>query len=187
MIEFLKGAGLFIYPLGLCSLLGLTVILERLYALRSSRIFPEALSRRLLENPTLPAEGESSLERLVRLVRADNPDREGLKTYLRLEVDGLQRGLFVLDVVVSVAPLLGLMGTVAGLVQVFGQTGESGLPDPAVFSQGIALVLSTTLIGLAIAIPCLVAVSWFNRRVERFGNTLDAWLESWHEVKSRKS
>lgn len=187
MIEFLKGAGLFIYPLGLCSLLGLTVILERFYSLRSSRIFPESLSKRLLENPDLPVHGESSLERLVRLVRMDRPDREGLHAYLRLEIDGLQRGLFILDVIVSVAPLLGLMGTVAGLVNVFGRTGESGLPDPQVFSEGIALVLSTTLIGLAIAIPCLMAVSYFNRRVERFGNGLDAWFESWNEAKQQKS
>ncbi len=183
MLGFLQGAGWFVYPLGLCSLVGLMIIIERSFALRMSRIFPEGVARSLLQNPQQAIHGESSLERIAETVRSQEADRETVRTFIRLEVDRLQRGLFILDVVVSVAPLLGLMGTVAGLVNVFGQVQDAtGMPSADVFSEGVALALSTTLIGLSIAIPCLIAGAFFNRRIEKLANNLDAWFENWGGV-----
>jgi biopolymer transport protein ExbB len=185
MLEFLQGAGWFVYPLGLCSVVGLMIIIERGFALRISNVFPASVARSLLEDSHQSIRGNSSLERIADTVRSQGADREYVRTLIRLEVDRLQRGLFMLDVIVSIAPLLGLMGTVAGLVSVFGQVQDAtGMPTADVFSEGVALALSTTLIGLAIAIPCLIAGAFFNRRIEKLANSLDAWFETWSGIKT---
>ncbi len=95
----------------------------------------------------------------------------------------MERGVFLLEVVIGAAPLLGLLGTVTGLTQVFGGfSAETGLPDPATFITGIALALNTTILGLAIAIPSLAAHAYLLRRVEslavRIGLGVEAILET---------
>ena len=91
-----------------------------------------------------------------------------------MEISVLERGLFLLEVIVSGAPLVGLLGTVTGLVQVFSVM-PSSFTDEGIFSQGIALALLTTIAGLAIAIPSLVAHSYFVRLVEKRAVSLN-WL-----------
>jgi biopolymer transport protein ExbB len=88
----------------------------------------------------------------------------------------MERGLFLLEIVVGAAPLLGLLGTVTGLVRVFsGMPADSGVPDPGAFSEGIAMALLTTIIGLAIAIPSLVGHAFLSRIVQKRSTELD-WL-----------
>jgi biopolymer transport protein ExbB len=72
----------------------------------------------------------------------------------------------VLEIVVGVAPLLGLVGTIYGLISIFAVMGTSGLSDSNTLSMGIALALRATLLGLLTAIPSLVAWSYYNRKVE---------------------
>ena len=87
--------------------------------------------------------------------------------YAQLELSRMERGIFLLEVVIGAAPLLGLLGTVSGLTQVFsGFSAETGLPDPGTFITGIALALNTTILGLAIAIPTLAAHAYLIRRIE---------------------
>jgi len=83
-----------------------------------------------------------------------------------------------LDVIYAAAPLIGLTGTVTGLLQVFSQiNADTGLPDPTQFTKGVALALSATVIGLCIAIPSLVGSGYLQRKIENYGAQLDVLLE----------
>jgi biopolymer transport protein ExbB len=100
---------------------------------------------------------------------------EAVQTRARHEIVRLESGLFVLEVIVGIAPLLGLLGAVSGLVKVFAAFGNSAAnSDPHIIARGISEALSTTIVGLAIAIPSLIAYSYFSKKVE----TLAAEMES---------
>ena len=92
-------------------------------------------------------------------------------------IAGIDPERFV-EIIIGAAPLLGLLGTVTGLVTVFGNISpETGLPDQASFTQGIALALTTTVLGMAVAIPCLVGNGYLQRKVETYAVQLDSLLE----------
>ena len=157
MRELIENAGIFAWPLGLCSLLATVIIIERLFALRRRRIFP-GIYEESFTTGTVPEHGDedSVAGRIVNFYHMGKLDSEQLKAYTRLQVTRMERGLFILEIVVSAAPLIGLLGTVTGLVTVFGQISpETGLPDPAAFVEGVSMALTTTILGLAIAIPAL--------------------------------
>jgi len=116
-------------------------------------------------------ENPSPLGRLILLAsdRLDWPKDENmdsLEIAARHEIVQLERGLVVLEVIVGIAPLLGLVGTIAGMMTVFGDLGQTGLNDAAKLAQGIALILRATLAGLLIAIPSLIFWSYFSKKVE---------------------
>ena len=90
----------------------------------------------------------------------------GLETYAREEISKLERGLVVLEIVVGVSPLLGLVGTIYGLIALFAGLGTSGMGDNNALANGIAIALNSTLLGLLTAIPSLVAWSYYNKKVE---------------------
>jgi biopolymer transport protein ExbB len=82
----------------------------------------------------------------------------------------LERGLVVLEIIVGIAPLLGLVGTIYGLITLFGgMTTAATAADAAKFAAGISLALNATLLGLLIAIPALVGWSYYNKKVENLG------------------
>ncbi len=163
------------------SVIGLTFIVERALALRASRVVPSVLVeavdncqsasdlpmlRRLCE------QHPSALGRLL-LTAANHLDCpkgetiDALQTKARHEVTQLERGLVVLEIITGIAPLLGLVGTVSGLYQLFTGLGQQSLSgDNALFASGIALALRATLFGLLIAIPSLVSWSFYSKRVE---------------------
>jgi biopolymer transport protein ExbB len=91
---------------------------------------------------------------------------DALEIRARYEVVGLERGLVILEIVVGIAPLLGLVGTIYGLIMLFGELGQTGLGDNTMLAKGIALALNATLLGLMTAIPSLVAWSYYNKKVE---------------------
>jgi biopolymer transport protein ExbB len=166
--------------LGLTSVVCLGVILWRGWMLRWSKVVPPKLAEALAECRSredvkavrgLCEEHPSPLGRLIRLTsdRLDWPKDENmdaLETAARHEVVHLERGLVVLEVIVGIAPLLGLVGTIAGMMTVFGDLGQTGLNDAAKLAQGIALILRATLAGLLIAIPSLIFWSYFSKKVE---------------------
>jgi biopolymer transport protein ExbB len=178
-------AGIFIYPLALCSLIAVFITVERLIALRPSKVMPAAMVDAFVSGQFegVAAEQSSVAGRIVHFYQSRQSDADSLKAYARLEVNRMERGIFLLEVVIGAAPLLGLLGTVTGLTQVFsGFSADTGLPDPATFIRGIALALNTTILGLAIAIPALAAHAYVLRRVEslaaRIGLGLEALLQS---------
>ena len=138
-------------------------IVEALTACRSREEVP-AVGRACEQTP-------SPLGRLVRLAadRLDWPkddNMDSLEIAARHEIVKLERGLVVLEVIVGIAPLLGLVGTIAGMMTVFGDLGQTGLNDAAKLAEGIALILRATLAGLLIAIPSLIFWSYFTKKVE---------------------
>ncbi len=166
--------------LGLTSVVCVGVILWRGWMLRWNAVVPPKLAEALTECRsreevkairTLCERHPSPLGRLIRLTsdRLDWPkddNMDSLETAARHEVVHLERGLVVLEVIVGIAPLLGLVGTIAGMMTVFGDLGQTGLNDAAKLAQGIALILRATLAGLLIAIPSLIFWSYFSKKVE---------------------
>jgi biopolymer transport protein ExbB len=162
------------------SVIGLTFIIERGLALRVAKVMPPEVKSGL-ENCRTPEDlpmlrricqqHPSALARL--LLHAEHnrhysrdENTGGLETAARLEVSRLERGLVVLEITVGIAPLLGLVGTIYGLIRLFGELGGSGLGDNAKLANGIALALNATLLGLVTAIPSLVAWSYYNKKIE---------------------
>ena len=93
-------------------------------------------------------------------------DSEGEIGIARHEIVKLERGLVVLEIIVGIAPLLGLVGTIIGMMATFENVGQMGLNDASKLAQGISVILKATLIGLLIAIPALVSWSYYSKKVE---------------------
>jgi len=169
--------------LGATSVTGLGVVIWRAYMLRWEKVVPTNLAIAATE-----CQDENDLENLRQYCVAEpcplgrllllaiehrgwpKPDNESaVETAARHEVVKLERGLVVLEIIVGIAPLLGLVGTIFGMMSVFGDIGQTGLTnmnDASKLAQGISLILRTTLIGLLISIPSLVAWSYFSKKVE---------------------
>ncbi len=177
-IEVLKGAGLLVYPLGACSAIAVFIIAERIYSLRKAAVMPQDLVDAVMAGKPLMGGRHTVLARIVEFAEQHNNDEGAVKAFARLEVNRMERGVPYLDVIYAAAPLIGLSGTVTGLLQVFSQISpDTGLPDPVVFTKGVALALSATVIGLAIAIPSLVGSGYLQRRIENYAAQLDVLLE----------
>jgi biopolymer transport protein ExbB len=178
MLEFIKSTGVFIYPLAVCSLVGAFIIFERLYALRRSAVLPSDLVEAIVSGRPASGGMSSVLGRILTFDEQHQHDEEAVRSFSRLEVNRMERGLVFLEVIIGAAPLIGLLGTVVGLVQVFDKISiEAGSANQAAFSQGIALALSTTVIGLIIASPCLVGNGYLQRSVETYAVQIESLLE----------
>ena len=174
--------------LALTSLIAVTFIIERGVALRWKRVVPPVLedvvdAYRTADNlPHLREVCEQRASPLGRLLltaadhldwpKADNED--AVQTRARHEIVRLERGLVVLEIVVGIAPLLGLVGTIYGMITLFSGLGQTGISDNAALARGIALILNATLAGLLIAIPSLIFWSYYSKKVE----TLTVELET---------
>jgi biopolymer transport protein ExbB len=187
-MDLLNNAGIFLYPLALCSLVAVFITVERLIALRNSSVIPQRMVDAFVDGnlDQIESDLDSVTGRIISFYRERHPDPEALNAFARLEVSRMERGIFLLEVVIGAAPLLGLLGTVTGLTQVFGNFfAESGLADPSAFISGIALALNTTILGLAIAIPSLAAHAYLLRRVESLAARISMGVECLTEL-SRK-
>jgi biopolymer transport protein ExbB len=162
------------------SVIGLTFIIERGLALRSGKIIPPAVRGALdtcRTSEDLPMlrricqQHPSPLSRLLLLAERHRqwPREENagaLETSARHEISRLERGLVILEIVVGVAPLLGLVGTIYGLIALFADMSASGPGDPGAVGHGVSQALRATLLGLLTAIPSLVAWSYYSKKVE---------------------
>ena len=164
----------------LTSVVALTFIIERAIALRWHRVVPAQVESAVESCQTredvpmlrrVCQQHKSPMSRLL-LQAADHldwPKEENVgavQTRARQEITRLERGLVVLEVTVGIAPLLGLVGTIAGMMTLFGGIGKTGLPEAALLAKGIAVILNATLMGLLIAIPSLVFWSYYSKKVE---------------------
>jgi len=164
----------------ICSGLALFILIERLIALRPTRIIPNALVEAFMQGSVLTEDfpPTCSGSRIVHFYKTQKPKPEALKAFASLETTRLERGFFILEIVVGAAPLIGLLGTVTGLIHVFSNISpETGLPETQMFIQGIALALTTTMLGLAIAIPAMAAHAYLTRKVEVFSSQLQVGVE----------
>ena len=170
------------WPLLACSLLSLTVIIERavfwarqrrqpalteeLFRLSEEGRFEEALAR-----------GRDSRDTVVRMLAAGLGSRrhglaEGMEVAAGEEVDRQKRGLGILDTIITLAPLLGIFGTVTGIIQAFDFLSLKGVPDPQAVTAGIAEALITTAAGLTVALMTLIPYNAYIHRVERSAKIL---------------
>lgn len=190
---FLQG-GFFMVLLLICSVASVAVIIWRGMALRREMVMPQSIES-TIESLKVDSAGKSvnQLDRMIsgnpsalaRIARtglehlewpkAENS--EAVQTRARHEIVLLERGLVVLEVIVGVAPLLGLLGAVSGLVTVFANLGASAtVDDPRGIAKGIAEALSTTVVGMAIAIPTLVAHSYFSKKIEVMATEMESLM-----------
>src|SRR5438105_1723482 len=177
---FAKG-GIFMWPLLACSIVALTVIILRTLALREKNVLPltiESEMERLAPgaNPErlfrIVQQDSSSLARIVRVALAHlrwprSENIEAVQTRARHEMVRLEKGIVVLEVIIGIAPLIGLIGTVSGLVHVSASLGVSaGSADPKQIAHGISEALNCTVFGLGIAVPALIGFVYFSTHVE---------------------
>jgi biopolymer transport protein ExbB len=179
---------LFIILLVLASVVAVTFIVERGLALRWNKIIPPAVRDAVAayEGPNdlrmLQAacdQNPSTCGRLLRLAvqHADwdkNDTAQLLETRARHEVTHLERGLVILEIIVGIAPLMGLVGTIYGLIQLFGHVNGANTSDSAKFAEGISIALHATLLGLITAIPALIAWSYYSKKVENLTVELES-------------
>jgi biopolymer transport protein ExbB len=182
--DFLHRGGAFMIPLGATSVAGMMAILYKFLSLSSRRVLPKSLAQQVSRFRDLHGEispafqtGESTLARLAAVVlqhrgRTHEEITRAVEAAAREETVHLHAGISVLDTVITIAPLLGLLGTASGLVRIFQGLGDNS--DHLAIASGIAEALTTTIFGLAIAVPCVIAHGYFLRRIE----TQTARLES---------
>lgn len=180
-MDVFSQAGIFIYPLGLCSFAVVFIMIERLIVLRRSRVIPGSLLQAFISGKLteIPPNASSVAARIVQFYRTKRPTADELRAYARFEISRMERGMFLLEVVIGAAPLMGLLGTVTGLTQVFtGVSITTGLPEPSTFINGIALALNTTILGLAITIPAIAVHAYLLRRIEFLEARIELGVEA---------
>jgi biopolymer transport protein ExbB len=169
-------------PLSICSLISLAIIIERVWVLRPNWVIKPALARAIHElgyggKTTLieqeSADEETALSRLVRacLMYTSWPkeeNAEAVQAYARREIVRLERGLVFLEVATGLGPLLGLMGTILGLIRIFSSAGHADelSTQSTQIAAGIAEAMYCTVAGLIVAIPALIAHSLLARHIE---------------------
>jgi biopolymer transport protein ExbB len=178
----------FIAILVIASIVALTFIVERGLALRWNRIIPPPIENAVSfyrspdDLPRLRAvceENPSTCARLLLFVTAHldwsrSETVELLETRARHEVTHLERGLIVLEILIGIAPLLGLVGTIYGLITLFGSMSNVSGVDSVKFAQGISTALYATLLGLLVAIPALIGWSYYSKKVENLTVELES-------------
>ena len=177
---FLRG-GIAMWPLLVCSVAGVAIIIERTWALQRKRVIPPTLADAIETQPVSPEltqrvralseEDDSVLARLVQTMFAHaslskTENIEAMQSLARQIVGRMERGLTTLALIAELGPLLGLLGTVIGMVRLFEDVAQKGLGDPSQISHGIYEALTATMTGLGIAIPALIAYMYLRRRIE---------------------
>jgi biopolymer transport protein ExbB len=181
IVTFFTSGGLFMWPLLACSIVAVTTMILRGMALRRKNVLPlvvESEIERLVPGGSaerlarIVQNDESSLSRIVRTalqnLRAPRSETvDVIETKARHELVVLERGLIVLEIITGIAPLLGLIGAVSGLVHVFSALGlSSGASNTQQIARGIAEALNATVFGLSIAVPTLIGFSYFSKKIE---------------------
>lgn len=204
MLEILQKGGPVMYPLVLCSIISLTIIIERLifwFRLRMQR------NRRIL-NIILRLGEKGKLNEAIRACKETDDTiakilLEGIKNYnynfvsaleaaATNEINIMKKYMVILDTIISLAPLLGIFGTVTGIIISFGILGKGPLVDPGAVTGGIAQALITTASGLVIAIFTLIPFNYFNsliesnaQETEKYVNALE--IAQWKYKKQNES
>lgn len=183
MLEIVQSGGWLMVPIGLASVLALAICLERAWSLRRSRVAPAPLCAALAAAPNLgealpPGHRASELAAILKAgVDAAARGREQMKEAMAIAAasvtHGLERYLTTLGIVAAITPLLGLLGTVVGMIRVFRELMASGPGQAAALAGGIAEALVTTAAGLGVAIPALICHRYLLRRVDELVVTLE--------------
>jgi len=180
VLEILMKGGWLMLPIIACSVIALAIIGERFWTLNSKKIMPEQMvssiwtlhKAKQLDNARLKTlEASSPLGRvlasgLLNQAHGRNIMKESIEETGRQVVHELERYLNTLGTIASITPLLGLLGTVVGMINVFAAISTHGVGDPTVLADGISQALITTASGMTVAIPSLMFYRYFRGRVD---------------------
>jgi biopolymer transport protein ExbB len=180
MVEIVKSGGWLMAPIILCAILTMGIILERFWTLQQKRVIPEDLTSKVwgwVKKDSLDQRQIQTLHQgspLGQILAAGliNRDRErsvmkdSIEDTGRHVVHELERYLDTLGTVAAISPLLGLLGTVFGMIEVFAAIMTQGIGNPTVLAGGIAQALITTAAGLTVAIPALIGHRYYRNRVD---------------------
>ncbi len=208
MLSIIQAAGWPIWPLIACSILALALVAERFVALKAAKVAPPKLldeaisvSSRGLPTPDVVnqlSQNSALGEVLASGLRTLNSHPQSSEADVRAAMEGtgravaqrLEKYLNALATIASAAPLLGLLGTVIGMIEIFGSQGASatGQGNPAQLAHGISIALYNTAFGLIVAIPTLIFWRYFRSRVDAYLLTLELASEQFvrHLLRLRK-
>ncbi|HMM74996.1 MAG TPA: MotA/TolQ/ExbB proton channel family protein [Gammaproteobacteria bacterium] len=187
MLELIKAGGWVMWPIMLASVIAMAIVVERFWSLQTKRIAPPNLVAQVwqwLRNGQLDEVRMQALRAgspLGRILAAGLVNRHHDRTIIRecveeagrVVVFELERYLNTLGTIAAVSPLLGLLGTVFGMIQMFGALKTGGAGDPAELAGGIGQALITTAAGLLVAIPALYFYRYFRGRVDALVITME--------------
>jgi len=177
--SIIEAAGWPIWAIIAASIVSLAIIFERLYSLRASLIAPSGLLRETVQEFRATGAAPALLDKLGRHsplgllfaagLRNVGGSREVMKEAIedegRVIAHGLERFLTTLGTIAAMAPLLGLLGTVIGMIEIFGSQSPGGT-DPRVLAHGISVALYNTAFGLIVAIPSMMFYRHFRAKVD---------------------
>jgi biopolymer transport protein ExbB len=181
VLELMQAGGWLMLPIVVCSVIATAIVLERLWTLRRQKIMPDHLVTRIWQwqsQKQLTADRMAEVRDgspLGRILTAGLVNREHSRDVMkeaihdtgRQVVAGMERYLNTLGTIASVTPLLGLLGTVIGMIDVFSVIMDAGVGNPGVLAGGISKALITTAAGLSVAIPSLMFHRYFNSKVNK--------------------
>ena len=181
MFELVKSGGWLMLPIIACSIVALGIVIERLWSLQRKKVMPNYLMKQILQlhkdNKLNLADlsklkTSSPLGRILAagLINRDHDKdvmKEAIEEVGRQVVHELERYLNTLGTIASISPLLGLLGTVIGMIKVFSVIVTAGVGDPGVLAGGISEALITTAAGLSVAIPSLMFHRYFTGLIDR--------------------
>ncbi|MDD2724631.1 MAG: MotA/TolQ/ExbB proton channel family protein [Methylovulum sp.] len=188
MFEIIKSGGWLMLPLILCSIIAMAIIAERFWSLQKKKVLPPELVSQVwriardnkLDDTTLRRlKSSSSLGFILAAGLANSHHgrdvmKECVEEAGRQVVHELERFLNTLGTIASISPLLGLLGTVVGMIQAFSAIVEQGVGDPTILAGGISVALITTATGLTVAIPSLIFHRYFERLVDEYVVSMEA-------------
>lgn len=180
MIEIIQAAGWPIWPIILCSIIAIAIIGERFYSLRHELVAPRSLLPRVIQEyrkssvnaDMLASIAQSSLlgKVLAAGLKNVNSPREVMKESIeeagRAASQELDRYLTTLGTISTMSPLLGLLGTIIGMIEIFGASAPTGITDPAQLAHGISIALYNAAFGIIVAVPSLVFYRHFRARAD---------------------
>jgi biopolymer transport protein ExbB len=180
MFEIVKSGGIFMVPMILCSVVAAAIFLERLWTLQPKRVLPGDLvdkvwrwvaSEQLQEKHIAALEQNSPLGRVLAAGLANRHReraiiKEAIEDTGRHVIHDLERFISTLGTIGSISPLLGLLGTVSGMIRTFSDITDQGVGNPQVLSAGISEALISTAAGLIVAIPAVMGYRFLRTRVE---------------------
>lgn len=187
MLTFIQSGGFFMWPLLGCSIIALAIILERFWSLRKSKVAPKDL---LLDVMTRLREDKMTLEYIREMQKhaglasifaagllnskhGRSAMKESIQEAASHVIHELERFMSTLGTIAAISPLLGLLGTVVGMIKVFSVLMEQGAGNTSLLAGGISEALLSTAAGLSVAIPALIFHRFFSRRIDELVVTME--------------
>lgn len=198
MILLFTHGGFLMYPLLLCSVIALTLIIERSIFWAASGIdrdrplMDRVLALSAEENwEEIRKTTQGSKNSVVRvlisgILHRDYSPVKAMESAAADEIYKMRRFMGALDTIITIAPLLGILGTVVGIIESFDMLGASGIEDPMAVTGGIAKALITTASGLTIAIVTVFPYNFFNARIERAAQIIEKYATSFEIMHERR-